>query len=99
MKYFVSSTVATLCVFGATGAYYVSEASNEQEAPSIEASIEIEERITQKMTSITEPGVFLPYMECELSSEGELTDEKIESHIVDCMKNPHSWQPVQSYAN
>ena len=98
MKYLVSSTVATLCFVGATGVYYAAD-EVELEAPPIESVNDVEEKITQKMTSVDDPGVFLPYMECELVVDGDLNDEKIQNHITECMKNTHSWQPVESYAN
>jgi len=98
MKYLVSSTVATLCVFGATGAYYISdEHSEEVEQPQI--TQEVEAQITQKMQNTENPRIFLPYMECDLDPGEDLTDDKIESHIANCMKNTHSWQPVESYPN
>ena len=40
MKYLVSSTVATLCLFGATGAYYVADHDTEED---IEAAAEAAE--------------------------------------------------------
>ena len=95
MKYLISSTVATLCVFGATGVYYVSDSAAEEKP---EATVEVEQAINIKMAEATE-SVFLPYLACEIEPNGELTDEKIESHIADCLQKTHSWQPVQSYAN
>ena len=95
MKYLISSTVATLCVFGATGAYYANETETGEEAESI---IQVEKAISNKMAEATE-GVFLPYLACEIEPDEELTDEKIENHIAECMQKRHSWQPVQSYPN
>jgi len=95
MKYLVSSTVATLCVFGATGVYYVGDTGIEEEP---ETTLEVEAVINEKMTKATE-SVFLPYLACEIEPDIELTDEKIENHIAECMQKRHSWQPVQSYAN
>ena len=96
MKYLISSTVATLCVFGATGVYYMSD-SQAEEKP--ETTVEVEEAINVKMAEATE-GIFLPYLTCDIEpDEEDLTDEKMESHIVECLQKTHSWQPVQSYAN
>ena len=95
MKYLISSTVATLCVFGATGAYYVNDSEAEESST---ATVEVEDAINTKMAEATE-GVFLPYLACEIEPDEELTDEKIENHIAECMQKTHSWQPVQSYAN
>ena len=59
---------------------------------------EVEKAISGKMAEATE-SVFLPYLACEIEPDEELTDEKIESHIAECMQKTHSWQPVQSYPN
>ena len=95
MKYLISSTVATLCVFGATGVYYVSDSAAEEKP---EATAEVEKAISGKMAEATE-SIFLPYLDCEIEPDEELTDEKIENHIAECLQKTHSWQPVQSYAN
>ena len=96
MKYLVSSTVATLCVFGATGVYFVGDSQAEEES---QTTVEVEQAINTKMAEATE-SIFLPYLGCDIEpDEEDLTDEKIESHIADCLQKTHSWQPVQSYAN
>ena len=51
MKYLVSSTVATLCVFGATGVYYVGDTGIEEEP---ETTLEVEAVINEKMTKATD---------------------------------------------
>jgi len=94
MKYLASSAMA-LCVLGV---YHVSGDEIVEEVPTELADGEIEAKITEKIEK-ADNFVFLPFLECEIDDNTEMTDEKIESHITTCMQNHYSWQPVQSYPN
>ena len=97
MKYLASSAIA-LCVCGASGVYFVSD--EEHSTPEIVETQEskIEAKISEKLQK-ADNFLFRPFLECEIEDSSEMTDEKIESHITNCMQNHYSWQPVQSYPN